>query len=378
MPVEVKTSDRELLLKLQGGEEAGEETRMRLTAPMRKSEIRTPVASLSMRRKIQLMLSTMASRLLGPTYRYRHHDGPLPRACTRGMLVYELNTRAIALALRGLCTSILAAPDAYQLALFCARTGAYAPIGVPSLIEPPAPGQVTPEQLGMIRDELEEVLLHAVCADPRAAAERATSRRAGRALPALTLSHPDDRQWNLPLMYASVASEQCGEGDWSAWARLMAFNVEDLRWLELNRPADVASPPGVVSEFHRCGLCNRYDPVQGFSRRTLRAWTAPAVDTPCAWAGCPAAPAPASASAAAAAADEPTKKLKVKPCSGCESVSYCSKACQNADWRGHKVACRAKQAAIKAGDMMVSKLVHVDEQIRSHSAHALTVTVAWV
>jgi len=32
---------------------------------------------------------------------------------------------------------------------------------------------------------------------------------------------------------------------------------------------------------------------------------------------------------------------KSKLCSACMTVRYCSTACQKADWKGHKIACRA-------------------------------------
>ena len=38
----------------------------------------------------------------------------------------------------------------------------------------------------------------------------------------------------------------------------------------------------------------------------------------------------------ASEADEPRGKL----CSGCRAVRYCGAACQKADWRAHKAACR--------------------------------------
>jgi hypothetical protein len=43
--------------------------------------------------------------------------------------------------------------------------------------------------------------------------------------------------------------------------------------------------------------------------------------------------------------------LKLSFCNSCRSVSYCSRACQKADWKTHKVICKklnvgdAKQAA---------------------------------
>eukprot|EP00545_Synedropsis_sp_CCMP1620_P013722 CAMPEP_0119018488 /NCGR_PEP_ID=MMETSP1176-20130426/19525_1 /TAXON_ID=265551 /ORGANISM="Synedropsis recta cf, Strain CCMP1620" /LENGTH=333 /DNA_ID=CAMNT_0006972505 /DNA_START=23 /DNA_END=1024 /DNA_ORIENTATION=+ len=33
----------------------------------------------------------------------------------------------------------------------------------------------------------------------------------------------------------------------------------------------------------------------------------------------------------------------LKKCSGCQKVSYCSQSCQRADWKTHKVFCKAKQ-----------------------------------
>ena len=41
----------------------------------------------------------------------------------------------------------------------------------------------------------------------------------------------------------------------------------------------------------------------------------------------------------ASEADAPRGKL----CSGCRAVRYCGPACQKADWRAHKAACRELQ-----------------------------------
>ena len=38
-----------------------------------------------------------------------------------------------------------------------------------------------------------------------------------------------------------------------------------------------------------------------------------------------------------------------KQCAGCCTVRFCSDACQSADWRAHKSACRALKAAAVAG-----------------------------
>ena len=48
----------------------------------------------------------------------------------------------------------------------------------------------------------------------------------------------------------------------------------------------------------------------------------------------------------ASEADTPRGKL----CSGCRGVRYCGPACQKADWRAHKAACRELQRRRAEGD----------------------------
>ena len=47
----------------------------------------------------------------------------------------------------------------------------------------------------------------------------------------------------------------------------------------------------------------------------------------------------------AAAETEVTSSARLLMCGGCRCVSYCSAACQKADWSTHKVACKQWQAA---------------------------------
>ena len=47
--------------------------------------------------------------------------------------------------------------------------------------------------------------------------------------------------------------------------------------------------------------------------------------------------------------------LRVKLCTGCRTVRYCSEACSHGDWRAHKLACRLlrqqrEAAAVSGGD----------------------------
>lgn len=47
-----------------------------------------------------------------------------------------------------------------------------------------------------------------------------------------------------------------------------------------------------------------------------------------------------------------SKDVRLKPCSACRTVAYCSQPCQLQDWKqgGHKAACKERQAALKADD----------------------------
>ena len=41
--------------------------------------------------------------------------------------------------------------------------------------------------------------------------------------------------------------------------------------------------------------------------------------------------------------------LRVKLCTGCRTVRYCSEACSQADWQAHRLACRLLRRQREAG-----------------------------
>jgi hypothetical protein len=58
--------------------------------------------------------------------------------------------------------------------------------------------------------------------------------------------------------------------------------------------------------------------------------------------------------------------VKLSFCSSCRSVSYCSRACQKADWKAHKVICKQ----LNVGD--AKQIVHADHQSNAETVEALS------
>jgi hypothetical protein len=54
--------------------------------------------------------------------------------------------------------------------------------------------------------------------------------------------------------------------------------------------------------------------------------------------------------------------VKLSFCNACRSMSYCSRECQKADWKAHKVICMQ----LKVGD--TKQAVHPDHQARAEVA----------
>jgi hypothetical protein len=62
---------------------------------------------------------------------------------------------------------------------------------------------------------------------------------------------------------------------------------------------------------------------------------------------------------------EEAEGMKLSFCNSCRSVSYCSRACQRADWKAHKVICKE----LNVGD--AKQIVHSDHQSRAETAREM-------
>ena len=137
------------------------------------------------------------------------------------------------------------------------------------------------------------------------------------------LNHPDGRLWieeNDPA--GLLAAAPLGGGDAlpinsvSQWARLRTRLAEMERALAAEEAAEAADEAQQAQR----GV----DLAEALAARA------------CAHAAC--------TTVAASVAGEGAAEPKPKRCSGCLLVRYCGAACQKADWRAHKAACKEVQA----------------------------------